>query len=323
MIGTLPWQNKQWASIQEARKQDRLPHALILAGIPGLGKEHFAQQLAMGIHCFQSENGTPCKQCASCHQIQNLTHPDYRFITVEEKKTQISIEQIRDLQSFMQLSQTGENSKVVIISPAESMNINSANSLLKTLEEPPGSSLLILVTNQPAYLPATVRSRCQIITFTKPEKQEAIAWLEQTGCKDPETWLMMSQGAPCQAQALFKSIDVSQYSMVIDSCLQLITEKMLETVKLESQWKKIPAELLLEWQYSLARDLIRAKNLVMKPHFENQDRFEQLREASNQLDCKRIFKLYETLLFLGRQTNANLKPELYRERMILTWRTQI
>ncbi len=323
MIAPLPWQSRQWASIQEARKQDRLPHALMLTGMSGLGKEHFARQLVMGIHCAQASDGMPCGQCASCLQMLSLTHPDYSFVTVEEKKTQISIEQIRDLQSFMQLTQTGDNPKVVIISPAELMNINSANSLLKTLEEPQGVSLLILVTNQPAYLPATIRSRCQVISFSKPEKQVAKAWLEQAGCKDPYIWLMMSQGAPCQAQNLSKSIDANQYSVVIDSCLELITDKMLETVKLESQWKKIPTELLLEWQYSLARDLIRAKNMVMKPHFENQDRFEQLRKAANQLDCNRIFKLYETLLFLGKQTNANLKPELYRERMILTWRTQV
>ncbi len=309
--------------IQEARAQDRLPHALMLAGMPGLGKQLFAQQLAKGVHCTQSDNGVPCGQCSSCIQIQNCTHPDYRFVTIEEKKTQISIEQVRDLQSFMQLSQTDDNPKVVIISPAEFMNVNSANSLLKTLEEPPGFSLLILVTNQPAYLPATVRSRCQTITFNRPEWQESIAWLEQIGCKNPGTWLMMSQGAPCQAKALSESTDIKQYSMVIDSCLGLVSQKELETVKLGAKWNKIPAELLMEWQYSLARDLIRAKNLVEKSYFENQDRFGQLRTAANQLDCSRIFKLYETLLSLGKQTNSNLKPELYRERMILTWRTQV
>lgn len=320
--GPLPWQRDQWNLLVDTHSQGRLPHALLLTGIEGLGKTYFARQFIQYIQCLQPVDKQPCGQCSHCKQIINHTHPDYCRVTVEDDKSQISIEQIRALQGFMQLSQSSQTGKVALIYPAEAMNINSSNSLLKTLEEPPGSSVLILVSNQADVLPATIRSRCQNINFHPPEAPQASRWLAQNHCAQPERYLTLAQGSPCKAIRLADTVELSQYEGVLDSCLDLLANAYNETVGIQSLWSKTPLTLLMDWQFSLVRDLIRAKNGVIKPHFENQDRFEQLRSAASELDSKWLLGLYETLSQLGRLTHANLKADLYQERMILAWKTK-
>lgn len=221
MDEALPWHQSLWRQLRQRRAGGRLPHALLLAGPAGLGKGMFARRLAQALLCETPDaEDDACGRCRSCRLFQTGGHPDYRVIQPEEdkktgesdssagdigearakkkKSTVIKIEQIRDLCAFLGLTAQYGGYKIALLEPADRLNINAANSLLKTLEEPPGAAMLLLVTAQPARLPATVRSRCQRIHFEWPSPLVAVPWLAARIKSDvePETLLQSAGGAP-------------------------------------------------------------------------------------------------------------------------------
>ncbi|CAG0911405.1 unnamed protein product, partial [Cyprideis torosa] len=140
-------------------QHDNLPHALLLIGQAGLGLNLFAERLAQRVLC-RSKTATdqPCGECSACLQFGAAVHPDYKCIHLLEDKKKILVDQIRDLTEFMALTGSqGGGFKVIVIDPADRMNVNAANSLLKTLEEPPGRSLILLVASELHRLPATIK----------------------------------------------------------------------------------------------------------------------------------------------------------------------
>ena len=158
----LPWQQQQWHYVNQRIAQKHLAHAMLLTGKTGLGKRLFARYLAQALLC--SNTGTdhmPCGNCRNCQLYEVGNHPDYLFIEPEDHKKPIRIDQIRTVVEFLEHTSQSRRYKIVLIDPAERMNLNAANSLLKTLEEPPGASMLLLLTSAPSQLPITIRSRCQ------------------------------------------------------------------------------------------------------------------------------------------------------------------
>lgn len=162
----------------------RLPHAMLLSGSAGLGKDHFARQLALRLLCESpaGEGHFACGKCLACHWMSDGNHPDFRLLSVsdedadgdpaaetkEKKKgaTQIKIGAVRALEDFVFVGSHRHGNRVVVIEQAHAMNGPAANALLKILEEPPPSVYFILTTSKPRALLATVRSRCQVIQFT-------------------------------------------------------------------------------------------------------------------------------------------------------------
>ncbi|MFO7642692.1 MAG: DNA polymerase III subunit delta', partial [Candidatus Competibacteraceae bacterium] len=162
----LPWHEPLWRQFQQSRAAGRLPHALLLAGPAGLGKLAFAKRLARALLCETPDvEGDACGRCRSCRLFQAGSHPDYRMEQPVEEGKAIRIDPIRELCGFLGFTAQYGGYKIALLEPADRLNLNAANSLLKTLEEPPGDCLLLLVTAHPARLPATVRSRCQKVSF--------------------------------------------------------------------------------------------------------------------------------------------------------------
>jgi DNA polymerase-3 subunit delta' len=128
----------------------------------------------------------PCQRCTSCQRASHGQHPDLMVIRPLDGSTQIKIEQLRELTAELTLTAHQGGYKVGILSPADSMNRFAANALLKTLEEPPQATLLILVASQPSRLPATILSRCQRVRVRAPQREDAIAWLQAT--RGPGDW---------------------------------------------------------------------------------------------------------------------------------------
>ncbi|MBI3388589.1 MAG: DNA polymerase III subunit delta' [Deltaproteobacteria bacterium] len=150
------------AQLQAAHARERLAHALLITGLEGIGKQRLANAMATWLACTAGA-GDACGQCSGCRQMAAGTHPDMRIVTVPSGKKDIRIDAVRGLRSFMQLTPLNAPYKVAIIHDAHALNLNAQNALLKTLEEPPPRSLLILVTHSPGTLLPTVRSRCQRI----------------------------------------------------------------------------------------------------------------------------------------------------------------
>ncbi len=179
------WLSPQIASLRGAYAAGRLPHALLIHEAPGAGGEWLAGWAARMVLCSNPAEA-PCGRCASCQRVAQEQHPDLTVVRPIEASTQIRIEQVRDLAAELALTAHQGGYKVGILSPADSMNRFAANALLKTLEEPPQGTLLILVASQPSRLPATILSRCQRVRVRAPEPAQAIAWLEAT--RGPADW---------------------------------------------------------------------------------------------------------------------------------------
>lgn len=193
------WIRGEMAALANAYQADHLPHALLLHEAPGAGGDWLAQWVARLVLC-QSATGAPCGACPSCHRVATGQHPDLFLLQPVEESRQIRIEQVRTLSEELALTAHQGAYKVAILTPADTLNRFAANALLKTLEEPPPRTLLVLVATQPSRLPATILSRCQRIRVRAPGRKEAISWLEENrGAGDWNTVLDALGEAPMLA----------------------------------------------------------------------------------------------------------------------------
>jgi len=198
----LPWHQRAWQRFAHAFDEDRLAHALLIGGPAGTGRRRFADRLAGTLLCLAGDADTrPCSACAACQQFAAGTHADCFRLEPAEAGKAIGVDAVRDLIDNLHLTAGGER-KVGIIDPADALTINAANSLLKTLEEPPAGTCLILLSAHSARLPATVRSRCQGIDLPAPDAALAIEWLQAQGVERAEDWLARAGGAPVLARTL-------------------------------------------------------------------------------------------------------------------------
>jgi len=201
----LPWQQAPWRIVSAALQQARLPHALLLVGPGGVGKRRFAQSVAAAVLCEKPE-ATPCGECRSCRQCGVGVHPSLTVMQREADHRDISIDAVRELCATLNMTSHDGRAKVALIDPVDALNLNGVNALLKTLEEPPRGSLMVLLSERPLALPATLRSRCQQLRFGIPEASRALAWLAQnhpeTAVAEREHALQVARGAPLLAVSL-------------------------------------------------------------------------------------------------------------------------
>ncbi len=172
-----PWLEPAAAQLRDARDAGRLPPALLIHEAPGTGAAALARLFAQLRFCTASE--VPCGQCTHCRRVAQGEHPDLLTLGPDEKSKlgQITVEQVREVAQQLSLSSYEGRGTVLVIQPADALNRNAANALLKTLEEPRADAHLILITATPSLLPATIRSRCQKLTVAAPDRALALAWL--------------------------------------------------------------------------------------------------------------------------------------------------
>lgn len=181
------------------------PHALLLHGPRGAGKHALGLHFALALLCESPrDDGLACGQCASCHYATAGQHPDLVRLELVEVNAEgeanavdvITIDRVRALIDFVQLTSHRQQAKVAVIAPAERMNAAAANALLKTIEEPPPRTYLILVSDQPARVPATILSRCRKFPVPLPSAEVAREWLRGQGVVEPDLVLAQAHGAP-------------------------------------------------------------------------------------------------------------------------------
>jgi DNA polymerase III subunit delta' len=193
-----PWLAEHWKSLSERLRRNELPHAILLSGAHGLGKRALADALAAAALCeSRTDDGSACQHCRSCLLIAAGSHPDRVRISFElrddgKPRTEIVIEQIRTLSQRLSLSSQFGGLQIVIVDPADRMNASAANALLKTLEEPSASTVIILVSDQPSRLPATIRSRCQRVQINIPPHEQALAWMLGQGIQSEDAELALA-----------------------------------------------------------------------------------------------------------------------------------
>jgi DNA polymerase-3 subunit delta' len=188
---------KQLAMLRSALLAERLHHAYLFVGPDGVGKRTTAVALAKAIHCEESINNF-CGICVNCTRISDGNHPDFRLIQPLPDKKEISIQQIRELERELNYRSFTGKRKIALIDPATLMNLSAQNALLKTLEEPPENSLIVLIAPNSGALLPTVRSRCVRLSFAPLRRDEVAAYFESKKMimpDDTESLAAMSMGS--------------------------------------------------------------------------------------------------------------------------------
>ncbi|MFV0277669.1 MAG: DNA polymerase III subunit delta', partial [Parahaliea sp.] len=197
----LPWQAPAWQQLLQQLESGRFPHALLVAGMPGIGKQRLALALARLLLCHSPSAGHNCGQCSACEFSRSGAHGDFRWLQPEEGSRTIRIDAIREVVNFANRTAGFGQRKVLVIAPADAMNSNAANALLKSLEEPAANTHILLVCDRLHGVPATIRSRCQLLRLPVLAADAALAWLDTlTGARaSSSTLLDLARGRPLVA----------------------------------------------------------------------------------------------------------------------------
>lgn len=249
----LPWHEEAFQRLQSQHALGRLGHAWLFAGHPGTGKLAFATAFAQRLFCTKPSQGRACGTCADCHLFSVETHPDFQLIQPEKKL--ITVDQVRDTIEFAQNTSRRGGMKVLVFEPAEVMNLNAANALLKLLEEPPQRTLLLLVSHQPGLLLATIRSRCQVLRCGLPPTDVAVRWLESQGLSgNADQALRRAGGAPVRALAENEAGVQTEHLQIL-SCLQGLASGKLQPVEAAKKCEKFDIAASIDYQLACAADL--------------------------------------------------------------------
>lgn len=314
------WQQNQWDYLVKRQQENSLPHALLLHGVSGLGKKHFAHSLATYLLCAQKDKQA-CGQCKSCKLMLAQTHPDFYCIQPEAASKVIRVDQIREL--ITQLNQTTQLNlyKIAIINPADTLHVSAANSLLKTLEEPPPNTLLMLVTHQLAMLPATIRSRCQMINFLPPKVGEIKIWLAQkltSSHMDDDLLITLAEGAPLRAVELSQPNKLEKRKQFIEQIVDIANSKK-EPVQTAAQFLKTNLSEIFAWLESMIMDLIRLKLDISIHHLTNKDIINLLQNLDHKTQINALFTYLDVLNEARHKANlSNLNQQLILEDLFCT-----
>ncbi|AOV16965.1 DNA polymerase III subunit delta' [Acidihalobacter aeolianus] len=325
MNGTpYPWQRQQWLQVHAQVAQQRMPHAYLLSGIAGLGKLDFALAFAQAVLCSQrSEEGLACGTCRSCRLISAGTHPDRLLVSPEAAGKPIRIDAVRELIEFLTLSPSLGARRIVIVQPADALNVFAANSLLKTLEEPAPGALLLLVSDRPASLPATIRSRCQSLRFGPPSPPEGLSWLEtslESSAERRAPALARAGGAPLAALRYADDEALRTRSGLI-AALERLGDSRVDPGTLADELDSTAADGLLDTLAAWLRDLIRVGSGAAVR--ENPDYAKQLHAHGKGLDLARLFECLDQTLRLRDMLSNGLNNALQLEALFIRYRAAV
>lgn len=316
-----PWTTEQWQQLQQRRQAQRLPHAVLLVGPEGLGKGEFARDLAQSLLCEQpATDGQACGQCRSCARYLADTHPDLFILEPEDAGKPIKVDQVRELiRQFALASHRESGYRIAIIQPAERMNPAAANSLLKTLEEPPANTLILLLTASPSLLPATILSRCQRVDFSPPAHEQALAWLltqPEIEAAQASALLALSGGAPVAARTLATQGLLEQRQGLFDSFLAIARGKAaLSQLDL---WLKPTMPTPINWLCSWINDLIRLKSSPSATVC-NRDLAAGLHNLEQGVDLAGLYRFLDALYAILRMQRSPLNAQMLMEGVLLQW----
>jgi len=299
----LPWQESIWSGFSQHIYTDRLPHAILLSGPSGIGKGRLALALAERLLCGSESHDYACGICKNCALMSAGSHPDLFYITIPEKSKNISIDEIRKLSSVISKTSQQGGRKVAIINPAEALNINASNALLKSLEEPQGKTVLILVAHRPTLLPATIRSRCQIIPLTPPSHELATSWINSmvTDQTNIDKALEISDGRPLLALDYLRS-DSLRDQQHFEEIISAVRIGDLSFIDAAQQCAKLDIGPALEWFISyLHRNAIKDKRMQ-----SNQNIY---------LFLDRLNYMYRLIV-----SGSNVNQQLMWEELLMSWR---
>lgn len=321
MANVLPWQIDLW---QQLAGRAQHAHAYLLHGPRGIGKRLLAERLMELLLCQRPSAGGACGQCKACQLLAAHTHPDHYLLEPEEADKAIRVDQVRELVSFVtQTAQLGGR-KVVLLEPAEAMNLNAANALLKSLEEPAGDTVLLLISHQPSRLLPTIKSRCVQQACPLPARQQSLDWLatqlpELTTELRTEL-LMLSGGSPLMAAKLYAQGVLEQRALVVDGVKRLLKQQQSPSQLAES-WNALPLGLLFDWFCEWSHLILRYQMAGDETALGAADMRKVLQYLGQKASRDGVMALQDWLLVQRQKvlSKANLNRVLLLEALLVQW----
>jgi len=312
-----PWQKTTWDTL--TTRFPNIGHGLLFYGKQGCGKHAFAKHFLAWVLCLNKQPHGACGECSSCQWLKSDTHPNYVHITTDEENkkqnAKIKIEKIRDLLPFVQ--QTGEGWRVILIEPAEALNLASSNALLKTLEEPGERVVLILLADHYLKLPATIRSRLQHFALDRVSYEQATSYLNEHLSElaevQPDLLLGLSNDMPLQAIEIAKSDWFTKRQIFLNDWLKIVAQKNMPLF-FSGKWQKELSfsDFIVLFEYLLG-DLICVK--LNQPQKNMDLDFDQL---SPYYDLESLFNIYSELQQAKKFVEQNVQSQLIIDQLFIT-----
>jgi DNA polymerase-3 subunit delta' len=302
-------------------KQDRFPQGLLFSGPDGIGKRTCALMVAKALNCTNSPPGDFCGECSHCRKIETGLHPDVVLIGLEDDASEIKIAQIREATRMLTFRPLEGRNKVFIIDPANLLNPSSSNALLKGLEEPPGNSYFILLTNRLQALLPTVRSRCQSYIFTPLSLEELRQFGNPQDTVD-ELTLRWSRGSIGSFRTLDAAVLRTQRESILDFIEVAVLATEEEFRELLSMSKEIAGTKQdfgsnLELVGVLLADLLYLKEGYSE-HIINRDVLRRLETLAAGISTKHLIRLIEFLAIMETSMKTNVNRPMLTEVLALT-----
>lgn len=321
MAEAYPWQEQLW---QQLAGRAQHAHAYLLHGPIGIGKRALAERLMGSLLCQRPEGLEACGQCKACLLLAAGSHPDNYVLEPEEADKAIKVDQVRDLVSFVvQTAQMGGR-KVVLIEPVESMNINAANALLKSLEEPSGNTVLLLVSHQPSRLLPTVKSRCVQQACPLPSEEMSLKWLAKALPESSEDerreLLTLAAGSPLAAVSLQVQGVREQRAQVVDGVKKLLKQQQSPT-QLAEGWKDIPLLLLFDWFCDWSHLILRYQLTGDEQGLGLEDMRKVVQYLAQKSAQGKVLEIQDWILAQRQKvmSKANLNRVLLLEALLVQW----
>lgn len=311
-----PWQQQVWETL--TGRFPELGHGLLLYGKKGSGKHAFAQHFLSWVLCLNKKVDAACGECSSCQWLKSDTHPNYVYISTDDdnkkQNAKIKIEKIRDLLPFVQ--QTVDGWRVIVIAPAEALNMASANALLKTLEEPGDRTLILLLADHYLKLPATIRSRLQHFALDRitPELGQQYLQIHLSGSQTAQIPLLMSLSnqMPLQALNLAKMDWIKRRAEFLQDWQKLVLHKSMP-MQYATKWnKELPFVDFIQMFEYLLSDIVCVK---LNQSVKNADL--ELHEISEQYSLGTLFDLYEALQQFKQLVEQNVQTNLIIDQLFI------
>jgi DNA polymerase-3 subunit delta' len=303
--------------LRRALSGGRLAHAYLFAGPEGVGKRLMALAVARALFC---EERTGCGECAACRKLDHRNHPDLHVL--EPDGNSIKIEQVRTIQRDLSLRPVEGRRKVCLIEAADAMTTGAANALLKTLEEPRGDTLLILLSSQPQRLLETIRSRCQILQFPRQPIQLIRESLQtQLGVADAEAHVLaaLSEGSFKKAFGKDRQLYLEERQNLLKTLTALSTGSILPVLEFAEQLAGDKAVLpdILEIFQAFYRDVLLTLHGRDAGELVNLDLSEKIHRTAGRETAANVLAKLDALKSARWQLERNLNPQLVMEVLLL------
>ncbi len=322
MSAPYPWLDGAWRPLLAHKA--RPAQALLISGPDGGGKRARARAWAQVLLCEAPlADGAACDVCQACHWFHAGTHPDYRELTLQEKENKdgevklasvIDVEQARDTIEYVQLSTYRAGRRVVVIDPADALNLPAANALLKVLEEPPLNTCFVLVSDQARRLLPTLRSRCTRLELGLPAQPVALQWLREQHVDAAAEMLALAGGAPLVVAEWQHSGEWALRSEVLEGLSQ---PRSLDPVPLADRWKALSPRAWHRVTYKWLCDVLAAR-LACEVRF-NPDFAAALRKLARQASLSPLLELARTHAEAGRYVQHPLNRQLQLEAWLIDY----